>query len=503
MATVTDTTMLLRQGCRNAPLVRLQPYQRMACDFAIAHPRCGLFLPVGAGKTLTTLELLWELDPTTHVLIVGPKAIMQSTWQDEIDKWHFPFRITSLINDGRGRKLSRKDRIAGYGRMAATTLPTVCFMSRDLFHDLVDWHRKTRTDWPYRFVVIDEAQSFKSPSARTRFGALRKVSGSIDRLVELTGTPASNGLLDVWTLMWMIDGGQRLGTTFTRYRDLFFTPTRYVDGRPVDWAPRDGSEALIRRLMAEVCITTDAVRPLMPPVTYNDVTVWLDAGEMAKYKQLAKTQVLEFMDDCGDLERAIAANGAVLRAKLAQLASGTSYASDIDGPVMRGTRRSWGVVHEEKVDALRCICEQAGSPVLVAYRFRCERDLLCDRLKDLGCEAFDGTGAMQRRWNDHEIPVMLIQPASAGFGLNLQYGGHTIVWFSLPESLEQYQQTNGRLARTGQTEPVMIHRLMAKGTVDAVIAKSLDHKADVQDGLLDAINKDDALVSYSQSLLDG
>lgn len=504
--------MLQRVGCRRPPKVRLRPDQRLACDFAIALPRAGLFLPIGAGKTLTTLELIWELgmDETTNVLVIGPKTIMRSTWQDEMSKWGFPFDVGSFLVNERGTKRTKASRHDAYAR-AAQAHHGLWFTTRDLIVDLVSWHVDNKVAWPYGMVVIDEAQSFKSPSSK-RFKALRTVSPGIERLVELTGTPAPNGLLDVWSLMWLLDGGARLGRSMTAYRTTYFHATKVLPtGVPIGWEPNYGADKVIRQRMAEVCVTFETVRDYMPPVTYDDVRVRLSKAELAEYNTMAKEQVVSFLDTTGEMGQTIALNEGVVRARLRQMASGTSYSLETYVGV-RGTMRSrprkdangdpiYGIIHKHKIDALRTIVEEAGSPVLVAYFFKCEALLLHDELSDLGCEVFDGSPDMIRRWNAREIPVMLIQPASAGFGLNLQDGGHTLVWYTLPESLEQYEQTNGRLARSGQRDPVIIHHLIAVGTVDNAVSANLGQKADVQDGVMRALRFDESIRDYYRSLV--
>lgn len=493
-------------------MVRLRPYQRLACDFAISHKRCGLFLPIGAGKTLVTLETLWEVAPEDPVLIIGPKQIMRSTWYDEITKFGFPFEVGSLMVDERGRKLSKRARIARYAE-AASAGPSIWFLNRDLVADLVSWHADTHTPWAFSTIVIDEAQSFKNPSSR-RFKALRDVSPGIDRLIELTGTPAPNGLLDVWSLMWLVDGGARLGASMNAYKTRWFDVTRRTANNiPIDWAPKPGAADEIRRRMSDVCITFDDVRSIMPPVTFDDVSVSLSGDEWREYRRLSREQVLAFEDEYGSIENAIALNGGVLRNRLRQFASGTAYASKLEEsvdasgnavvharPVIKDGHHVFGVVHTEKVEATRDIIEAAGSPVLVVYNFQSERDMLMDKLSDLDIECFDGSPEMIRRWNAREIPAMLMQPASAGFGLNLQMGGHTLVWFTLPESLELYEQTNGRLVRSGQPDPVIIHRLIAEGTVDEIVAADLDGKASTQGYVMDALKVNRAYLAYYEKM---
>ena len=454
----------------------LRDHQRLACDFALDHPRCGLFLPIGTGKSLTTLETLYELNPSCHVLIVGPKPVMRSTWIDEIEKWGYPFRTKSLTTGPRGGTLTKTKRLKRYEEIFHDP-PTVYFINRDLIVDLVDNMpvRNGRIIWPFPYVVLDEAQAFKNYSSQ-RFKAIKKVSPAISRLIELTGTPSPNGLMDLWSLIYLIDGGMRLGRTITEYRNRYFNAHLLPSSRVFVYTLKRGMAPVIHDRIKDVVISVEGIESKLPPVTYDDRIVTLSDVELSVYQQLEQDLMLEFID--GDTT--FCANRAVLRGRLAQIASGTIYVNQTN---------DYKIVHERKLEETLSIVESAGSPVLVAYRFKADRAELMRYLGDNGIDVrvFDGSRKMVADWNQGCIQVMLVQPASAGAGLNLQDGGLTLVWYSIPENLEYYQQTNGRLYRTGQKHPVFIHHLLANVAVERRIMQAIVNKQSTEDALLDAV----------------
>lgn len=477
-----------------APWTQLRPNQRLACDFALDHKRCGLFLPIGTGKSLTTLEYLYELNPSTHVLIVGPKPVMRSTWVDEIEKWGYPFRTKSLITGPRGGALSRAKRLERYEEVF-TDPPTIYFISRELVSDLVDNlpKRSGRPIWPFPIVILDEAHAFKNAASK-RFRALRRMLPAIDRLVELTGTPSPNGIMDLWALLYLIDGGARLGRTITEYRMRYFNAHPLDNSRGIIYTPKRGAADAVHERIRDVVLSIDGVAKTLPPVTYDDECVQLSPDERVVYDTLQEKLVLQFID--GD--SVACKNKAVLASRLAQIASGTLYVND--------TTEEYKVVHERKLDRTLEIVESAGSPVLVAYRFKSDRAELMRYLTErkVDVRTFDGSREMVADWNDGKIPVMLIQPASAGAGLNLQRGGHTLVWYSIPNNYEHYLQTNGRIYRTGQTEPVFIHHVMADVDAERDMMRALMRKDRQETALLECVKR--VLPRYAQTIdrmLDG
>lgn len=451
----------------------LHPYQKFMRQFIIEHPFCGLFLECGTGKTLVTLSAMFDINPNGHVLVVAPKNIARSTWTDEIKKWHFPLRTCSFICDERGKDLTRNKRLDLYCDIPNRP-PTMYFINRDLFKDLVDNMPVIHgaPTWYFPNVVIDESQSFKSHKSE-RFKAMKKVRPCMDRGIELTGTPTPKGLMDLWAQMYILDMGQRLGKNITEYRNRFFYESKFANGFPVDWTPQPGMEDIIHQLISDITISIINPNLQLPPVRFNDIIIKMDPPELKRYKQFMKDKVLDTLIG-GEV---IAANAAVLQAKLAQMASGTIYVDD---------QHNYEEIHDKKLAMLSRIVEQSGSPVLIAYWFNCDKERICKHIPQ--AVVFDGSPNMLHEWNERRYPVMLIQPASAGFGLNFQQGGHTLVWYTLPWSLEHYIQTNKRLDRQGQTEPVVIHRLITEGTVDYQILRNLNNKDQSQQALLNAVS---------------
>lgn len=444
-------------------------------------------------NTLSTLELLWELNPHYHVLIIGPKPVIRATWNDEIEKWKFPFRTKSLIVNDKNKKLKVDERHALYKSIQDMPHPAIWLINREMVCDLVDHLPKKngKCIWPFKMVILDEAQSFKSYKSK-RFKALRSVSPQIHRLIELTGTPTPNGLEDLWPLIYLIDQGQRLGTSISAYRANFLMPTkRTPQGVPIGWIPLPGSDKIIHQLVSDITVSLPDIITKMPAVTYDNRMVQLSDNERKLYKKLVKDSVLEFTN--GD--EVVAANAAVLQAKLSQLASGALYVNHTT---------EYQEIHRRKIDETLHIIDNAGSPVLVAYHFKSDKEMLVKYLREVldpptlpknmpfndkrsAVQVYDGSPDMVHRWNNGEIQVMLVQPASAGHGLNLQDGGHTLVWYTLPWSLEHYLQTNGRLHRQGQKYPVIIHRIMVEKTVDTQILSALTKKDLSEKALLQAV----------------
>lgn len=453
----------------------LHQYQRYACNFIISHPFCGLFLTMGLGKSFTTLMALYRINPKHHVLIIAPKNIARSTWIDEIEKWGIPLRYQSLIVKDNGKPLSKKDREALY-EQTLNQPPTIYFINRELVSDLVDYmtHRRKTPVWPFANIVIDESQSFKSYKS-ARFKALKLVRPAIKRIILLTGTPTPNGLMDLWSQIYLLDGGKRLGKNITTYRNTFFRPGTIVNGYPVNWIPIYGAEQEIYRRISDLVISVKNTKLKLPTITYNNVFVHMDDSEKALYDRMKRDQVLPL--DSGDIT---AANAAVLSAKLSQMASGALYIDD---------EHHYKVIHEKKLEQTAYIIRNTDSPVIVAYHFKSDLDLLQQYLTKEGLNptVFDGSPDMIHQWNNRQIPVLLLQPASAGHGLNLQQGGHTLIWYTVPWSLEEYLQCNARLYRQGQTEPVIIHHILTAKTIDSHILQAIDKKDMSQNALLDAV----------------
>lgn len=471
----------------------LHDYQEQAKNFLIATPKAGLFLDVGFGKTLTTLAALQELGMkgaiSGHILIIAPKAIARATWIDEMAKWGIKANTVSLIVNDKGKQLSRKKRLERYSEIA-THVPAFYFINRDLVADLVQWHSDNKLPWPFQTIIVDELQAFKSHDS-TRFKALKAVAPATTRFIGLTGTPMPNGLEDLWAEIFLMDGGQRLGPNITTYRNTYFNPGLVINNVTVNWVPKTGAEDYIFQLISDIVISVKNPNIKLPDVTYNTMVCHMTPDEMAQYKELAKEKVLDILtEDEADSISIEAPNAAVLSAKLTQMASGTLY--------LEKHCSDYVVIHEHKLDMLEYIIENNnGSPVLVAYHFKSDLAEIGKRLdavykntKDARYqyEVFDGSPEMIHKWNSGAIPVMLLQPASAGHGINIQDGGHTLVWYSLPWSLEHYIQTCGRLNRQGQKHPVVIHHLITEGTIDSRIVRVLQSKDANERALIDAVS---------------
>lgn len=444
--------------------MRFEPhaYQRHAIEHVLEHPAAALFLDMGLGKTVITLtaltELLHDRFEVSKVLVIAPKRVAEDTWTREAVKWDHTryLRVSTVLGTERQR-------------LAALREPADIYA---INRENVEWlvaHYGRR--WPFDMVVIDELSSFKSPKAR-RFRALRRVRPLVRRIVGLTGTPAPNGLLDLWAQVYLLDQGERLGKTVTGYRTRYFEPSRYIaGGRPVAWTPVPGAEEAIYERLSDICLSMRAEDWLeLPERIDNLIPVRLPAPAREAYERLERDYVLTYPDAA-----VVAASAAALTGKLLQLANGAVYDEH------RGVRE----LHEAKLDALQDVIEAAnGKPVLVYYAYR--HDL--DRLRRRFPQARElRTADDIEAWNSGQVPMLLVHPASAGHGLNLQDGGHIAVWFGLTWSLELYQQANARLYRQGQMERVIVHHLVAEGTVDEDIMRVLTGKTFTQDALLEAL----------------
>lgn len=473
---------------------QLHDYQETAKNFILNHPKCGLFLDMGLGKSLITLSALDQLNPNHHVLVIAPINIARSVWIDEIHKWDFKLRYKSLIVNDRDVKLTKKARHQRYME-ALTEPPTIYFLNRELVPDLVDFYVNHRKDskrkaqfvypegWIFKTVIIDELQSFKSHSAE-RFHALKCIQPCIERFIGLTGTPTPNGLMDLWSQIYLMDQGQRLGHTITAYRKQYFMEGMIVNGYPVSWNPLPGAEEQIYESIRDLVMSAENTNLNLPDCIFRDIMVHMDASEQKLYKEFMQSYVLEF----GQEQEVTAANAAVLSSKLSQIASGAIY---LDNENETAKTKEYKIIHEKKLEMLKYLIDNTNKSVLVAYHFKSDKDMILNYFKKIKHPdpviVFDGSADMIKRWNEGTIPILLVQPASAGHGLNLQYGGHTLIWYTLSWSLEEYQQTNKRLHRQGQTEPVTIYHLLTEKTIDDKILNALKQKDLTQQTLLDAV----------------
>jgi SNF2 family DNA or RNA helicase len=449
---------------------QLHDYQVKAVDMIVNNFNCGLFLDMGLGKTVSTLTAIQELREIgfiDKVLIIAPKKVAQVTWKDEINNWEHL----------KGLRISVIDGTAAQRRAAMMADADIYTVSRDNVVWLVVEHGGVKL--PYDMVVIDELSSFKNPASK-RFKALRRVRKFIPRVVGLTGTPAPNGLIDLWAQMFLIDEGKRLGKTITGYRDRFFTAGRKNGDIVYQWdlkSPAEETEQKISDLIKDICISMSAEDYLKMPdkLMYYD-RVKLSDKDFKAYKTFEREQVLEFIESG---ETITAASAAALSNKLQQFANGAMY--DADRKVLQ--------LHDEKIEKLKELVEAAnGQPVLIAYTFKHDLDKIMDALKEYKPVKLEKPEQIAD-WNAGKINVLVTHPASAGHGLNLQKGGHIMIWYGLTWALELYQQFNARLYRQGQKKPVSIHHIIATDTVDEKIIKSLDGKDTTQRSLMDAIKE--------------
>ncbi|MCO6672349.1 DEAD/DEAH box helicase [Cutibacterium avidum] len=436
-------------------------YQQAATRFIIHHEEAAILLGMGLGKTVITLTAVWELlldyFEVSRVLVVTPLRVARDTWPAELAKWSHLAGLTVAVAVG-----TKADRLDALAQSAMVTV-----INRENIPWLVAHYGEA---WPFGMVIIDELSSFKNHRAK-RFTTLVKMRPYVKRWVGLTGTPASNGLMDLWAQFRLLDGGERLGRFITRYRDRWFTPDKRNGAQVFSYKPREGAEDEIYQAIADMTLsmrTTDHLQ--LPKLTVTTQPVMLGARERAVYYRLREQMILDLDGQVID-----AANAAALSGKLLQLASGAVY--DEHGQVAQ--------VHSAKLDALEDLIEAAnGENLLVAYWYRHDVAKIRDRFpqaKELK------TAADIQAWNNGDISLGLIHPASAGHGLNLQQGGHLLVWFSLTWSLELYQQTNARLYRQGQTQPVTITHLATQNTLDQAVLKALETKNTTQAALIDAV----------------
>lgn len=435
-------------------------YQAYATEYILNHPIAAVLLDMGLGKSVITLTAIFDLTLDSFlvrkVLVIAPLRVARDTWPAEIEKWdHLKgLKYTVVVGSEVQRKTALMKRAQVY------------IINRENVEWLI-----SRSGIPFDFdmVVIDELSSFKSHQAK-RFKSLMKVRPKVNRIVGLTGTPSSNGLMDLWAQYRLLDMGQRLGRFIGRYREDYFVPDKRNQQVIFSYKPKPGAEEAIYRLISDITISMKGADYLkLPELVINEVDVKLSEKEM-KILDVMKRDLIATVKG----EEITAANAAALSGKLLQMANGAVY--DDQGTVL--------YIHDRKLDALEDLIEAAnGKPVLIAYWFKHDLSRIQKRFE---VEVLSTSDSI-KRWNDGEIPIAAIHPASAGHGLNLQAGGSTLIWFGLTWSLELYQQTNARLWRQGQKETVVIHHLIAKGTIDERVMKALNDKNNTQSALIDAV----------------
>lgn len=435
-------------------------YQTYTTNFIIKNPVSAILLDMGLGKSVITLtainKLMFDSFEVKKVLVIAPLRVARDTWPAEIEKWEHLQNLRYSLAIG-----TEQER-----RFALMSKADIYIINRENIGWLIN---RSGLAFDYDMVVIDELSSFKSNNAK-RFKSLLKVRPTIRRIVGLTGTPSSNGLMDLWAQYRLLDMGERLGRYITHYRNNFFVPDKRNHHMIFSYKLKPGAEKAIYGLISDITISMKSVDYLkMPECVINEVRVTLDENERKKYDALREDMIVG-LDD-GDID---AVSAAALSNKLLQMANGAVYAD--------GSRAVH--IHERKLDALEDLIEAAnGKPVLIAYWYKHDLERITKRFDVRQLKSSEDI----TDWNKGNIPVAVIHPASAGHGLNLQSGGSTVIWFSLTWSLELYQQTNARLWRQGQKDTVVIHHIVTKDTIDENVMKALRKKDKTQSELIDAV----------------
>lgn len=439
-------------------------YQQYAADWIIKHPACGLFLQMGLGKTVITLtaidELIYERFEIGRVLVIAPLRVAATVWAEEARKWDHLRRLRVVKVLG-----AQADRLAALRQDA-----DIYVINRENVAWLVEYYELCKQPWPFDMVVLDELSSFKSHQA-ARFKALRRQRAHMERVVGLTGTPAPNGLIDLWAQVFLLDRGERLGKTIGGYRQRYFNEGRRNGQIIFEWVPKPEAPAAIYGKLADLCVSMRAEDYLtLPPRMDRRAEVELSPKAQREYETLEREALLLLEDGAITAQTA-----AVVSGKLLQLANGAVY----------DEARGVHAIHDAKLDMLEDLIEAAnGQPVLVYYAYQHDAERIAVQLGKV--RRLQSSQDVED-WNAGKVPVMLAHPDSAGHGLNLQQGGHIVIWFGLTWSLEKYQQANARLHRQGQGQPVTVYHIIAKGTIDEDVMRVLEGKASKQDALIDAV----------------
>lgn len=446
--------------------MKYQPheYQKRATQFIIDNRYCALFLDMGLGKTVSTLTAIdilkndyLEID---KVLVIAPKSVALNTWSAETAKWDHLRKLRISVAMGTAAQRSK----------AIERDADIYVTNRDNVKWIVDYFKKE--PWPFDTVVLDESSSFKNPSSQ-RFKALRKIRPQLRRVIELTGTPSPNGLMDLWPQIWLLDMGERLGRTLGSYRSEFFTAGRRNGAVVYDWIARPGARQRISKRLADISMSMQASDYLdMPDVIDGGLTLALPPDEMRDYLAFQREQLMQL--DNTDIE---AVTAAALTNKLLQYTGGALY----------DDQHNWHEVSTAKLEALQDIVESTDESVLIYYQYQSEKDRILKMLPD--AVTFTGEPELLESWNAGKIRLMLAHPASVAYGLNMQAGGHIIVWYTPTWNLELYMQANARLHRQGQTKPVVIYHLIAAGTIDDRVMQALNCKNGSQAALLKHIKE--------------
>ena len=443
-------------------------YQKFCIQKILDIKKVGIWQDMGLGKTVTTLTAVKELKynrfQVCKVLVIAPKKVAEGTWTKEAAKWDHTkmLRVSPVLG-------SQAKRIR-----ALNTPADLYVINRENVCWLVDYYRNA---WPFDMVVIDESSSFKSHSAK-RFKALAGISSRISRMVELTGTPSPNGLADLWSQVYLLDGGERLGKRYSQFRERYFQPDkRGADGMIYSYEAKPGTEESILAKISDICISMKAEDYLeLPDLTYHEVPVELDKKSWKAYQDLERKMILELPEDD---ELISVTSAAALSNKLLQLANGAVYDED----------RQVHEVHDCKIEAFLELVESLqGKPVLVFYNYQHDRERILKALAKSELRIRElKTTQDEDDWNAGRIDILLTHPASSAYGLNLQQGGNHVIWFGLTWNYELYTQANKRLHRQGQVNKVIIHHLVSTGTRDEDVMAALRRKDDVQNWVMESL----------------
>lgn len=447
----------------------LHKYQKVCVEHIISHPFCGVFLDMGLGKTISTLtaieELKYDYCEIDTVLVIAPKRVAETVWEEEAKKWDHTKHLTFSKIIGTERQ-----------RLAALKVKAdVHIISRDNIAWLCSLYA---AKLPYDMLVIDELSSFKAHQTQ-RFKSLRLARPWFKRVVGLTGTPAPNGLINLWSQMYLIDRGERLEKTITAYRSRYFRPGASNGYVVYSYNLLSDSERLIQERIKDICISMRAEDYLeMPERIDNFVRVTMPDKLMDAYKKFEQENVITLANEIEEgMTTVNAVNAAALSNKLLQFANGAMYDEN----------KNVVPIHDLKLEALKEIIEAAdGKPVLVAWTYQFDRDRIKNYFRSMAPRELK-TAEDINDWNAGKVQLMLAHPASAGHGINLQAGGNIIVWYGLTWSLELYQQFNARLYRQGQKQRTIIHHIVNSGTHDEDVVKALKSKDKTQNNLMNSI----------------
>ena len=440
------------------------PYQRAAIEWVMEHPYCGLFMEMGLGKSVCTLTAIQRMIDDlwiSRALVVAPKKVAESTWSDEVAKWsHLDLRVSVVTGTPKQR-------------LSALAVPADIYV---IGRDSVVWLQGLKERPKFDMIVLDELTSFKNTSSQ-RFKAMKKLRVEAAHIVGLTGTPAPNSLIDLFGQIYCLDGGERFGPFITKYRARYFN-TFIKNNIPIKVTPKADAEREIMSKISDICFSLKACDYLtLPEIVYKDVHVTLTPALMTRYRKFAKDYV-DLL--CPKGKTITAPNAAALINKLAQFANGCVYDDNRDEVE----------IHQAKLDMLFELIESAHSPVLCFYSYIHDMQrIMASASKGLHVRQYEGPDDL-RDWNDGKIDVLLAHPASTAYGLNMQQGGHVIIWFGTGWNLEYYQQANARLYRQGQKYPVTVVNLLTRGTVDERMLGALHGKADVQDSVVKKLAMD-------------